>query len=256
VTDSSGPVLEVVNVSKSFGSFHALTQVSLSVRRGELVSIVGPNGAGKTSLVRCISDGQERTAGDVAIDNHPIGSVPPDAIVGLGMGRKFQGASVFESLTVNECLRIAGWKGRIPSLWRRSSEMRLPPEVVEVVATLGLREVWNVPARNISHGRRQALELAMVLLLEPNILVLDEPTAGLTHAERAAVGRLLVQLVSTGRLAVLLIEHDFDFVKQISTRIVVLHEGRVLADGTVTEVAESRIVKDVYLGRTEARAVS
>ena len=101
------PVLDIDGVSKSFGSFHALTDVSLEVRRGELVSIVGPNGAGKTSLVRCISDGQERTAGDVAIDGQPIGHSPPDVIVGLGMGRKFQGASVFDSLTIGECLRIA-----------------------------------------------------------------------------------------------------------------------------------------------------
>jgi branched-chain amino acid transport system permease protein len=250
------PVLEVKGVSKSFGSFHALTEVSLSVRRGELISIVGPNGAGKTSLVRCISDGQERTAGEVAIDGRPIGHSPPDIIVGLGMGRKFQGASVFDSLTTGECLRIASWVGRIPSLWGQEPVVRLPAHAAEVVETLGLREVWSLPARDISHGQRQALELAMVLSLEPRILVLDEPTAGLTSAERSAVGRLLTRLVSTGRLAVLLIEHDFNFVKEISTRIVVLHEGRILADGSVAEVANSRIVKDVYLGRSEARATS
>jgi branched-chain amino acid transport system permease protein len=98
------------------------------------------------------------------------------------------------------------------------------------------------------------MELAMVLALEPSVLVLDEPTAGLTSAERGAVGRLLSQLVATGRLAMVLIEHDFDFVKQISTRIVVLHEGKVLADGTVKDVADSKVVKDIYLGRSEARA--
>jgi branched-chain amino acid transport system permease protein len=250
------PVLEVRSVSKNFGSFHALTEVSLIVRRGELISIVGPNGAGKTSLVRCISDGEERTGGDVAIDGRPIGHSPPDVIVGLGMGRKFQGASVFESLTTGECLRIASWAGRIPSLWGQEPVVRLPTHAAKVVETLGLREVWNLPARDISHGQRQALELAMVLSLEPSILVLDEPTAGLTTAERSAVGRLLTQLVSTGRLAVLLIEHDFSFVKEISTRIVVLHEGRILADGSVAEVADSRIVKDVYLGRSEAQADS
>jgi branched-chain amino acid transport system permease protein len=95
----------------------------------------------------------------------------------------------------------------------------------------------------------------MVLALEPRIIVLDEPTAGLTSVERAAVGRLLRGLVSTGKLAVLLIEHDFEFVKEISTRIVVLHEGRILADGTVSEVAESKVVKDVYLGRVEPKAI-
>jgi branched-chain amino acid transport system permease protein len=129
----------------------------------------------------------------------------------------------------------------------------LPAAAADAVEALGLREVWNMRAYEISHGQRQALELAMVLALEPRLLVLDEPTAGLTSAERAAVGSVLTQLVSTGRLAVLLIEHDFDFVKKISSRIVVLHEGRVLADGTVSEVANSKVVKDIYIGRSEAK---
>jgi branched-chain amino acid transport system permease protein len=250
----NGAVLEIEHVSKNFGSFQALTDVSLRVRRGELVSIVGPNGAGKTSLVRCISDGHERSAGSITIDGHSVGHRPPDDIVMLGLGRKFQGASVFDSLTVGECLRLASWKGRLPSIWRRQPTVRLPAPAVDVVQGLGLSDVWYLPARDISHGQRQALELAMVLALEPSVLVLDEPTAGLTSAERGAVGRLLSQLVSTGRLAIVLIEHDFDFVKEISTRIVVLHEGKVLADGTVEDVADSKLVKDIYLGRSQARA--
>jgi branched-chain amino acid transport system permease protein len=252
-----GPlVLEARGVGKSYGSFHALSGVDLAVRRGELVSIVGPNGAGKTSLVRCISDGAERSGGSVAVGGHPIGHSPPDAVVALGIGRKFQGASVFDSLTVGECLRIASWKGRMPSLWRRQPTVALPAASIAVIERLGLAPLWDSVARDISHGQRQALELAMVLALEPTLLVLDEPTAGLTQAERAAVGGLLTQLVAGGGLAVLLIEHDFEFVKQISTRIVVLHEGRVLADGTVAEVAHSALVRDVYLGRTEREAVA
>ena len=112
-------VLEIDGVAKSYGSFHALNGVALKVRRGELVSIVGPNGAGKTSLVRCIADGQERTAGEIAVGGRSIGRSAPDVIVGLGVGRKFQGASVFGSLTVGECLKIAAWKGRLPSVWRQ-----------------------------------------------------------------------------------------------------------------------------------------
>jgi branched-chain amino acid transport system permease protein len=251
VVADGGPVLEAHGVAKSYGSFHALTDVDLTVRCGELVSIVGPNGAGKTSLVRCISDGLERSRGHVAVGGRSIGRSPPDAVVGLGIGRKFQGASVFDSLTVGECLRIASWKGALPSAWRRQATVTLPAAAVAVVERLNLAPSWSVPARDISHGQRQALELAMVLALEPALLVLDEPTAGLTRAERAAIGELLVQLVATGRLAVLLIEHDFEFVKQISTRIVVLHEGRVLADGTVAEVAHSALVGQVYLGRAE-----
>ena len=178
------------------------------------------------------------------------------AIVGLGVGRKFQGASVFGSLTVGECLTIASWKSRLPSAWRRSGRVMLPSEAAEVLDRLGLNAVWDVPAHSIGHGQRQALELAMVLALEPVLLLLDEPTAGLTMAERAAVGDLLARLVSSGRLSIVLIEHDFDFVKQISTRIVVLHEGRILADGTVSEVASSPLVRDVYLGRVRAEGAA
>jgi branched-chain amino acid transport system permease protein len=249
-------VLDIDGVAKSYGSFHALRGVTLQVRRGELVSIVGPNGAGKTSLVRCIADGEERSAGSITIGGHAIGRSPPDVIVGLGVGRKFQGASVFESLTVGECLKIAGWKGRLPSVWRQRPTVVLPAETIEVIERLGLDAVWDVPAHEIGHGQRQALELAMVLALEPSLLMLDEPTAGLTAAERGAVGGLLTRLAAGGRLAIVLIEHDFAFVKQISTRIVVLHEGRILADGTIGEVADSPLVREVYLGRSHTRGES
>ncbi len=256
VDAANPPVLEAANVSKQFGSFHALTDVSFNIRKGELVSIVGPNGAGKTSLVRCISDGLERSSGTVIISGHPIGRSAPDAVVRFGAGRKFQGASVFESLTVGECLNIASWKGDLPSPWRRNMEISLPGEAAEVIVGLGLGELWNERARDLSYGARQALELAMVLALEPQLIILDEPTAGLAREQRAAIGKLLQRLVSTGRLAVLLIEHDFDFVKEISTRIIVLHEGRLIADGNVAEVASLEVVNEIYVGRAATEVSS
>jgi branched-chain amino acid transport system permease protein len=246
----SDVVLAIDSVSRNFGSFVALSDVSFDVRRGELLSIVGPNGAGKTSLVRCISDGDERSSGSILVDGDSIGHSPPDAVAAQGIGRKFQAASVFETLTVGECLKIATWKGKLPSIWRRTQGMSLSPGAAEVVKALGLVSVWNVPARDISHGQRQALELAMVLALEPSAVILDEPTAGLTTQERAMVGDVLTRLVETGQLAVILIEHDFEFVKRISSRIVVLVAGKLLADGTVHEIANSEIVRDAYLGRS------
>ena len=246
----TGAVLEVDAVSIHFGSFKALSDVTFSVRLGELLSIVGPNGAGKTSLVRCISDGDERSSGSILIGGTSIGRSPPDGVAALGVGRKFQTASVFETLTVGECIQIATWKGSIPSWWRRTPEMTLSPGAAEVVRALDLASVWTVPARDISHGQRQALELAMVLALEPSVVILDEPTAGLTVQERSMVGEVLNQLVATGQLAVILIEHDFEFVKRISSRIVVLVAGKLLADGTVKEIASSAVVRDAYLGRS------
>jgi branched-chain amino acid transport system permease protein len=248
----SDALLDVRGVSKSFGSFHALSNVDLQVRPGELISIVGPNGAGKTSLVRCISDGIERDSGAIAICGHAIGRSAPDAIVGLGLGRKFQGASVFGSLTVRESLKLAVWRGQLPGVWRRDSQLVLPPGAAEVVNALGLRAVWDRPARDISHGQRQALELAMVLALQPKVLLLDEPTAGLSTAERGLVGDLLLRLANTGQLAIVLIEHDFEFVKRISSRIVVLVGGKLVADGGVAEISESKLVREAYLGTPAA----
>jgi branched-chain amino acid transport system permease protein len=250
----SEALLEAHGVSKSFGSFHALSNVDLRVRPGELVSIVGPNGAGKTSLVRCISDGIERDSGTIAICAHRIGRSAPDTIVGLGLGRKFQGASVFGSLTVRESLKLAVWKGRLPGVWRRDSQLVLPPGAAEVVNVLGLKAVWDLPAKDLSHGQRQALELAMVLALQPKVLLLDEPTAGLSTAERGLVGDLLVKLADTGQLAIVLIEHDFEFVKRISSRIVVLVSGKLVADGSVAEIAESKLVREAYLGAPAAES--
>jgi branched-chain amino acid transport system permease protein len=242
-------VLEIADVSKNFGSFKALSKVSLTVRLGELVSIVGPNGAGKTSLVRCVSDGMERSSGTISVCGRSLERRSPDAIVGFGLGRKFQGASVFSTLSVAQSLKLATWKGDLPSIWNRSTEFTLPPGAADVVDVLGLKAVWNTPARDISHGQRQALELAMVLALEPQVLLLDEPTAGLSASERALVGDLLVRLVASRRLAVVLIEHDFEFVKRISSRIVVLVSGKLLADGGVDEISGSELVREAYLGR-------
>ncbi|MER8549894.1 ATP-binding cassette domain-containing protein [Mesorhizobium sp. M1169] len=243
-------VLDVSNVSKAFGSFQALTDVSLTVQRGELLSIVGPNGAGKTSLVKCITDGDERSSGAILIDGKSIEHNPPEVIMRLGVGRKFQAASIFEALTVGECLKIATWKGVVPSVWNRHTKVILPRGAAEVVESLGLKHVWNTPAKDISHGQRQALELAMVLALEPSVLILDEPTAGLTTHERSMVGDVLTRLVATGQLAIILIEHDFEFVKRISTRIIVLVNGQLVANGNVEEVSNSEIVRNAYLGRS------
>jgi len=242
-------ILEVQDVAKRYGAFAAIKSVSFGVRPGELVSIVGPNGAGKTSLIRCITDGLERSQGDVRVDGASIGAAPPERIVRLGVGRKFQGGSVFPGLSVGACILLASWKGRLPPLWRRTRAARVGSEAALVIRSLHLEGIWNELAGDVSHGQRQALELAMVLAMEPRLLLLDEPTAGLTKAERREVGAVLTQLVRNYDLAVVLIEHDFEFVKEISTRMLVLHDGRILADGSVLDVSSSELVRDVYLGR-------
>jgi branched-chain amino acid transport system permease protein len=246
--EDGAPVLELRNVSKRYGSLQVLDGVNLQARRGEVLGIVGPNGAGKTTLLRCIADGRERSSGEVIINGHRSDGLPPQECVALGVSRKFQTPNVFEALSVVDCLRVAR-SYRVPtSLWRRSQTLELPEPALHAVQVSGILSVLDKPAGHLSHGAKQALELAMVLAAEPTVLLLDEPTAGLTHVERAAVGSVLTALAESHRLCILLIEHDLDFVREISTRLVVLHMGQILADGPMADVAESELVRTIYVG--------
>ena len=254
VSSTQDVVVEIAGLSKSFGSLSVLSDVSFSARRGELVSLVGPNGAGKTTLIRCLADGGERSDGSVKIMGRSIHRLPPQRIVALGLGRKFQAASVFETLSVADCLRVARTRHERPSLLFASNTLALPTAARAVLETSGLAERLHEEARFLSHGLKQALELAMVLALEPEVVLLDEPTAGLTRAERQRFAELLTALASVDRLCVLIVEHDLDFVREISSRIIVLHQGRIALDGTVEEVVDSPLVQEIYSGHRSKAA--
>jgi branched-chain amino acid transport system permease protein len=212
------------------------------------VGIVGPNGAGKTTLLRCIADGREQSSGEVRVGGRRIDGLPPQECVALGVSRKFQTPNVFDALTVLDCLRVARAYRTPASPWRRSRTLELPEPALRAVEVSGLLPLLNEPAGHLSHGAKQALELAMVLALEPTVVLLDEPTAGLTRDERAAIGSVLRELAQSHRLCLLLIEHDLDFVREISTRLVVLHQGKILLDGPLAEVADSELVRTIYIG--------
>lgn len=250
----SEPALQMSGVAKNFGSLKVLQGIDLSADAGELVGLIGPNGAGKTTLMRCMSDGVERSAGTVALCGHDIRQLPPDRCVHFGLGRKFQNANIFDTLTVSECLRIAGTIVERPSLFRRARTLALPPYALEVVRTTGLDRKLGAVAKDLSHGEQQALELAMVLALEPRIVLLDEPTAGLTKTERTQIGDVLVTLARQYRLCCLLVEHDLDFVAGIATRIVVLHQGRIVMQGNFDDVVNSELVRTIYAGSAQAAA--
>jgi len=252
--DRNDVVVEVEGLSKHFGSLSVLSNISFTARQGELVSLVGPNGAGKTTLIRCLADGGERSEGSVRIAGRSIERLPADRIVGLGLGRKFQAASVFETLSVADCLRVARVRSERPSFIASSPVLSLPAAARAVVESSGLAERMGEEARFLSHGLKQALELAMVLALEPKALLLDEPTAGLTRAERQGFAAILTALVARDRLCVLIIEHDLDFVRQISSRIIVLHQGRIALDGPVAEVVDAPLVREIYTGRPTSDA--
>jgi branched-chain amino acid transport system permease protein len=240
--------LQVAQVARRFGSLTVLRDVSFDARHGELLSLVGPNGAGKTTLMRCISDGSERSAGSIALNDHDIGRLPPFECVRLGIGRKFQTANVFEDLTVLDALAVARSRLARPRLWSRTTTVALPQASLSIVQTTGLDQALETPCRLLSHGQKQALELAMVLALEPNIVLLDEPTAGLTKPERTQIGATLQALARDHQMCVVLIEHDLDFVCEISSRVIVLHQGEIVLDGSVQDVVSSELVRDIYAG--------
>jgi branched-chain amino acid transport system permease protein len=241
-------LLEVSDLARSFGSLSVLREITLRVGQGELVSLVGPNGAGKTTLMRCLSDGTEPFTGAATIAGRPIAGLTPDRIVALGVGRKFQVASIFESLSVVDCLRLARAAADPPSPIRAARDLRLPAASFDILRLTGLDRMLATPARLLSHGQKQALELAMVMALEPRLILLDEPTAGLTRTERTTIGYILRKLTAESGIAAILVEHDLDFVRQISSRIVVLHQGRLVLDGTVEEVVNSETVRTIYTG--------
>jgi branched-chain amino acid transport system permease protein len=195
-----------------------------------------------------MSDGRERSSGEVLVSGQRVDGLAPQDCVALGLGLKFQTPNVFDALTVLDCLRVARTYRRPTSLWRSSRKLSLPDAAVHAVQVAGLLPLLNHPAGQLSHGMKQALELAMVLALEPTVLLLDEPTAGLTRDERAAIGTVLTELAQSHKLCILLIEHDLDFVRNISTRLVVLHQGRILLDGPLSEVADSEVIRTIYVG--------
>ena len=198
-----------------------LEGIDLKAGGGELLGLIGPNGAGKTTLMRCVADGAERSAGEVELCGRTIRREGPAFCVRAGLGRKFQNANIFDSMTVAESLRIASAIRERPSWLRR--ELRLPPYALEVLRMTELDQCLDRPARDLSR-QQQALELAMVLALEPRVVLLDEPTAGLSKAERTRIGEVLSSLSRRYGLCCLLVEHDLDFVAEVATRIV-LHQG-------------------------------
>jgi len=240
--------LAVRQVHRHFGSLQVLQGIDFVANEGELLSLVGPNGAGKTTLIRCIADGYERSGGDISVFGKALGRWPPDRCVALGIGRKFQAANVFATLTVAECLRVARYRLEAPSVWSNETTLGLPEAVLRIVEETGLAQSLDTEARHLAHGQKQALELAMVLALEPRIVLLDEPTAGLTRIERERIGAILTTLTEREGLSILLVEHDLDFVREISSRVIVLHQGQIVLDGSVEEVVGSELVRNIYAG--------
>jgi branched-chain amino acid transport system ATP-binding protein len=244
-------LLEVDNASKRFGSLRAVDGVSMSVESGELRAIIGPNGAGKTTFFNLLSGLFRPTAGRVIFAGEDITRLRPEQRVSRGIARTFQITEIFPELTTSENLRIpveivAGYRMR-PWISRRQSEA-LNKRVTQLLAMGGLNDKANRLAGELSHGDQRTIEILMALALRPRLLLLDEPTAGMGEQETDDVVRLISGLHQQLGLTILLIEHDMHVVFQLAGRILVLAEGRVLAEGTPEQISANDAVQTAYLG--------
>lgn len=226
-------------LSKQFGGINAVDGVDLSLAKGELRCIIGPNGAGKSTLFNMIAGTLRPTAGLIRFDGRDMSRQPVHAFARHGIGRKFQVPSLFSSMTATENLEVACRVGI--GAGERSRR------VAEMLSTLGLTEQAGVAASALAHGQKQWLEIGMVLMAEPHVLLLDEPTAGMTGEETQKTAQLLQDF--QGRLAVVVIEHDMRFVRALACRTTVMHQGRIISEGSYDEIERDELVRDVYLGR-------
>jgi urea ABC transporter ATP-binding protein UrtD len=240
-------VLEASGVVKRFGGLVAVDGVDLRVEKGEIRCIIGPNGAGKTTLFNLLTGDLKPTRGRILLEGQSIDGLPVHRIARLGVARKFQIPAVFHDLTVLENLRVAANGARkMPTLLRRDRERE--ESVWGVTDEVGLAELLDVPAGHLAHGQIQRREIGMVLVSEPRLLLLDEPTAGMTHDEMQSIAVLLRALLESRNLTMVIVEHDIDFIRIIGDRITVMHKGKVLMEGNHSEVEQSEEVRRVYLG--------
>ena len=246
---SDDDILVTEELSKSFGDFRAVTDVSLRIRRGTIHALIGPNGAGKTTCFNMLTKFVAPTAGRITFNGRDITAMRPADVARLGLVRSFQISAVFPHLTALENIRIALQRRRGDSFdfWRSKSALDpLNARALELLDSVGLTSFAHSKAGEISYGRKRALELATTLAVEPEMMLLDEPMAGMGHEDIDRIAAL-VRRVSANR-TILMVEHNLQVVANLSDRITVLTRGRVLAEGDYKTVSENAEVRDAYMG--------
>lgn len=254
-------MLRLESVCKNFGGLPALSEVSFHAPKGKLTALIGPNGAGKSTLINCITGVLSATSGSVLFKNKEISGLPAYEISRLGISRTFQNLRLFERLNVlDNVMTGLTCKGgssmvmamlRLPYLRHRERQLKL--QSLEALDRFGLGNKKNWPAEILAYGDKKRVELARATVGKPDLLLLDEPVAGLNSEETSAVGEQLKLLRRAGH-TILLVEHDMDLVMEIADKVVVLDSGRCIATGTPDEVRRNPLVLEAYLGRMEATA--
>jgi urea transport system ATP-binding protein len=241
------PVLVIEGLTVSFDGFKAVDDLNLYLDRNEVRVVIGPNGAGKTTVLDLICGKTRATGGSIQFNGRELTKMREYDIVRAGVGRKFQNPSIYENLSVFENLEMSypiGRKVLGALFFKRTAEV--VARVEEVAAEIFLSDLLHKQADLLSHGQKQWLEIGMLLMQDPELLMLDEPVAGMSVSERAQTAELLNR-ISQGR-SVLVIEHDMEFVKSIAHKVTVLHQGKVLAEGSMDAVQKNPKVIEVYLG--------
>lgn len=244
----SAPILLAIeDLTVSFDGFKAVDGLNLYVERNEVRVVIGPNGAGKTTLLDLICGKTRATSGSIRFKDTELTKLAENHIVKAGVGRKFQTPSIYENLTVRENLQLSYPGGRtvFGSLFFKVTDA-VHARVQEIAEEIFLADRLETSAGLLSHGQKQWLEIGMLLIQDPELLMLDEPVAGMSVSEREATADLL-RRISNNR-SVIVIEHDMDFVKDIAHRVTVLHQGKLLAEGKMDDVQKNEKVIEVYLG--------
>ena len=244
------PLLELRGVTVSFDGFLALNDLNLVLQPGELRAVIGPNGAGKTTFLDVITGKVQPTKGSVWFRGRPLLGITEHRIARLGIGRKFQTPRVYQNLTTRRNLELAVSRNASPfALLFSPLDQESRDRVQHLLEVVGLEAQAGVPSGGLSHGQKQWLEIAMLVAQSPELLLVDEPVAGLTDEETELTAALLKDL--SGRHTVLVIEHDMDFIRDLQAPVTVLHEGHVLCEGSMETVQNDPKVIEVYLGRDE-----
>jgi urea transport system ATP-binding protein len=243
-------ILEIEDVTVSFDGFKAIKNLNFSMDEGELRVIIGPNGAGKTTFLDVITGKTRPTSGRVRFKGKDIRSLPEFKIARFGVGRKFQTPRVYLNLSPSENLEIACNRNKnvLPTLFSKPSVVERRT-VKTLLGTIGLAAKADIKAAFLSHGEKQWLEIGMLVAQAPDLLLVDEPVAGLTDEETELTGELLISLAE--KHSIIVIEHDMEFVRQIARKVTVLHEGTVLCEGSIDEVKNDPRVIEVYLGHQD-----
>lgn len=235
------PILRTDRLTKQFGGLTAVDDVSFRLPRGEIHCLIGPNGAGKSTLLKLVTGAHQPTEGTVHFDGEDITGLQPHTRVRRGMSLKFQRISTYRELTVEQNLRVAAQ--RIHD-WEEATA-----RIDELLDVIGLSHHRETIAGSLSHGDQQWLEISMAMATDPKLLLLDEPTAGMTIDETKETGEMIQDLVGDG-MSILVVEHDINLVKQIADHVTVLNRGSVFVDGTVDEITGNEDVKRIYLGKS------